>query len=191
MNTMQADTDTKDTIDTAGSIVGSIDAVDQYLTFIMDNEEYGVDILAVKEIRNWDSATPIPRAPPHVRGVINLRGTIIPIIDLRQCFGMAAIEYGPLTVVLVLQVTTSGNDSREVGIVVDAVSDVYSLDAADIKPAPQMSDQLNTSFIRGLVTIKEHMVILLDIDNLLGRDDLSDFAEVTDAIKKDEIVKAI
>ncbi|MFT4720581.1 MAG: purine-binding chemotaxis protein CheW [Candidatus Azotimanducaceae bacterium] len=188
MNTMQADTDTTDT---TGSIVGSIDAVDQYLTFIMDNEEYGVDILAVKEIRNWDSATPIPRAPPHVRGVINLRGTIIPIIDLRQCFGMAAIEYGPLTVVLVLQVTTMGNDSREVGIVVDAVSDVYSLDSADIKPAPQMSDQLNTSFIRGLVTIKEHMVILLDIDNLLGREDLSDFAEVRDAIKKDELVKAV
>jgi purine-binding chemotaxis protein CheW len=188
MSTMQADTDTTDTTD---SIVGSIDAVDQYLTFIMDNEEYGVDILAVKEIRNWDSATPIPRAPPHVRGVINLRGTIIPIIDLRQCFGMAAIEYGPLTVVLVLQVTTPGKDSREVGIVVDAVSDVYSLDSADIKPAPQMSDQLNTSFIRGLVTIKEHMVILLDIDNLLGREDLSDFAEVRDAIKKDELVKAV
>jgi purine-binding chemotaxis protein CheW len=191
MSTMQADTDTTGSTDSTGSIVGSIDAVDQYLTFIMDNEEYGVDILAVKEIRNWDSATPIPRAPPHVRGVINLRGTIIPIIDLRQCFGMAAIEYGPLTVVLVLQVTTSGNDSREVGIVVDAVSDVYSLDSADIKPAPQMSDQLNTSFIRGLVTIKEHMVILLDIDNLLGREDLSDFAEVRDAIKKDELVKAV
>jgi purine-binding chemotaxis protein CheW len=189
MGTMQADTDTTDSI--VGSIVGSIDAVDQYLNFIIDNEEYGVDILAVKEIRNWDSATPIPRAPPHVRGVINLRGTIIPIIDLRQCFGITAIEYGPLTVVLVLQVRTQGNDSREVGIVVDAVSDVYSLDSADIKPVPKTSVQLNTSFIRGLVTFKEHMVTLLDINNLLGREDLSDFAEVRGAIKKNELVKAV
>jgi purine-binding chemotaxis protein CheW len=180
MSGMHADTEANEVT------TGSIDTVDQYLTFIMNDEEYGVDILSVKEIRNWDSATPIPRAPPHVRGVINLRGTIIPIIDLRQVFGMKALEYGPLTVVLVLQVNSPGKGYREVGIVVDAVSDVYSLDAAQIKPAPHLSDKVNTNFIRGLVTIKEHMVILLDINHLLGREDFSDFSDVREAIQKAE-----
>ena len=149
--------------------------VDQYLTFIMDGEEYGVDILAVKEIRNWDSATRIPKAPDHIKGVINLRGTIVPIIDLRQCFGMAAIEYGPLTVVLVLQVD-SDRGHREVGVVVDAVSDVYSLEAGKIRPSPDMGDRMQTDYIKGLTSIDDKMVILLNIDKLLSQDDFHDMA---------------
>lgn len=161
----------------------NVQGAEQFLTFIMADEEYGVDILAVKEIRNWDSATPIPKAPDHVRGVINLRGTIIPIIDLRQCFGMKAIEYGPLTVVLVLQVETE-RGHRELGIVVDAVSDVYSLDQNQIKPAPDMGDKLNTNYIKGLASIEEKMVILLNIDRLLTQDDLSEIAEVQSSMKE-------
>ena len=158
--------------------------VDQYLTFIMAEEEYGVDILSVKEIRNWDSATPIPKSPDHVRGVINLRGTIVPIIDLRQCFGMNAIEYGPLTVVLVLQVE-SDRGHREVGIVVDAVSDVYSLDDSQVKAAPDMGDQIDVNFIKGLASIDEKMVILLNIDRLLNQEDftgLADMQQVKEAL---------
>lgn len=151
--------------------------VDQYLTFIMAKEEYGVDILSVKEIRNWDSATPIPKSPDHVRGVINLRGTIVPIIDLRQCFGMDAIEYGPLTVVLVLQVK-SDRGHREVGIVVDAVSDVYTLDDSQVKAAPDMGDQIDVNFIKGLASIDEKMVILLNIDRLLNQEDFTGIANI-------------
>jgi purine-binding chemotaxis protein CheW len=161
----------------------NVQDAEQFLTFIMADEEYGVDILAVKEIRNWDSATPIPKAPDHVRGVINLRGTIIPIIDLRQCFGMKAIEYGPLTVVLVLQVETE-RGHRELGIVVDAVSDVYALDQNEIKPAPDMGEKLNTSFIKGLASIEEKMVILLNIERLLSQEDLSQLSEVQSTLKE-------
>jgi len=161
--------------------VGAAQDIDQYLTFIMADEEYGVDILSVKEIRNWDSATPIPNSPDHVRGVINLRGTIVPIIDLRQCFGMKAIEYGPLTVVLVLQVT-SERGKREVGIVVDAVSDVYSLDESQVKPAPDMGAAINIDFIKGLASIDEKMVILLNIDRLLNQEDFTGVVDVHQAL---------
>ena len=147
----------------------------------MADEEYGVDILSVKEIRIWDSATPIPKAPAHVRGVINLRGTIVPIIDLRQCFGMKAIEYGPLTVVLVLQVE-SEKGYREVGIVVDAVSDVYTLDHDQVKPAPNMGENLDTNYIKGLASIEDKMVILLNIGNLLSQEDFTSVAESKSSI---------
>jgi len=142
---------------------------DQYLTFIMADEEYGVDILRVQEIRGWEHVTPIPNAPPHIKGVINLRGTIVPIIDLRQRFGLSKAEYGPLTVVIVLKVNTR-KGSRVMGIVVDAVSDVYSLSADDMRAAPDLGDNVNTSYIRGLVNVANKMVILLDINELLGGD---------------------
>jgi len=114
---------------------------DQYLTFIMAGEEYGVDILAVQEIRGWESATPLPNSPPHIKGVINLRGTIVPIIDLRQCFGMDAIDYTAITVVIVLKVNTDDGD-RVMGIVVDAVSDVYALTEGDMRPAPDLGSSI-------------------------------------------------
>ena len=145
--------------------------MDQYLTFIMSNEEYGVDILSVQEIRGWESVTLIPNAPPHIKGVINLRGSIVPIIDLRQRFGLEKVEYGPLTVVIVLKVMTQ-KGSRVMGIVVDAVSDVYTLSTMDMKNAPDLGDHVDTSYIRGLVNVDNKMVILLDIDQLLGADSI-------------------
>lgn len=151
---------------------------DQYLTFIMADEEYGVDILRVQEIRGWENVTPIPNAPPHIKGVINLRGTIVPIIDLRQRFGLSKAEYGPLTVVIVLKVNTS-KGSRVMGIVVDAVSDVYSLSADDMRAAPDLGDNVNTSYIRGLVSVANKMVILLDINELLGGDTIPDVSPAT------------
>ncbi|TQV84175.1 chemotaxis protein CheW [Exilibacterium tricleocarpae] len=151
---------------------------DQYLTFIMAHEEYGVDILCVQEIRGWEAATPIPNAPSHIKGVINLRGTIVPIVDLRQCFGLEAIEYTAVTVVIVLKVETE-KGSRIMGIVVDAVSDVYSLAAAEMKSAPDLGDAVNTDYIRGLVNVDGKMVILLEIDRLLSMDDIPNLAEVS------------
>ena len=140
---------------------------DQFLTFIMNNEEYGVNILCVQEIRGWESATPLPNAPAHIKGVINLRGTIVPIVDLRQCFGLEGIEYTPVTVVIVLKVESS-KGSRIVGIVVDAVSEVYTIADEDIKLAPDLGDSIETDYVRGLVCVDGKMVILLEIDRLLN-----------------------
>ncbi len=150
----------------------------QYLTFIMKDEEYGVDILCVQEIRGWDSATPLPNAPPHIKGVINLRGTIVPIVDLRQCFGMQAIQYTMMTVVIVLRIECEGKE-RVMGIVVDAVSDVYTLSQKDMKEAPDLGDSVNTSYIKGLVNVNEKMVILLDLDQLLSLDELPDLSNLS------------
>ena len=137
----------------------------QFLTFMLAEEEYGVDILRVQEIKGWDKTTPIPNTPPYIKGVINLRGAIVPIIDLRQRFGMDAIPYGPTTVVIVLKV--AGEDrERTMGIVVDAVSDVYNISTDEMKPAPDFGG-IDVEFVKGLATVDEQMVIILDIDKLL------------------------
>jgi len=151
---------------------------DQYLTFIMAEEEYGVDILRVQEIRGWDNVTPIPNTPKYIKGVINLRGTIVPIVDLRERFGMEGVEYGPTTVVIVLKVIKDDVE-RIMGIVVDAVSDVYNIDAAEIKPAPDFGSVVSIEFVSGLVSIQEKMLIILDIDHVLNSGDL----EIADQVK--------
>ena len=145
----------------------------QYLTFFMADEEYGVDILSVQEIRGWESATPLPNAPSHVKGVINLRGTIVPLTDLRQRFGIEIVEYGPLTVVIVLKVVSEERE-RIVGIVVDAVSDVYSLNETMMKSAPEMGTEESSRFIRGLATVGEGMLILLNMNELLAADEVNE-----------------
>ena len=164
------------------SISSSEDHTDQYLTFIMADEEYGVDILCVQEIRGWESATPIPNAPAHVRGVINLRGTIVPIIDLRLCFGMDDVEYNAITVVIVLKVKTENGD-KIMGVVVDAVSDVYSITEKEMRAAPDLGNSIDTEFIKGLVNVNDKMVILLNIDKLLTSEDLSTISDITDTAK--------
>lgn len=139
---------------------------DQHLTFILEGEEYGVDILRVQEIKGWDRVTPIPNTPDYIRGVINLRGTIVPIIDLRIRFDMPTVEYGPMTVVIVLRV--EGEDrERIMGIVVDGVSDVHNIGADVLRPAPDFGAGLDIDFVKGLASIDEKMVIVLDIDHLL------------------------
>lgn len=139
---------------------------DQYLTFILNDEEYGVDILRVQEIRGWDNATPIPNTPRYIRGVMNLRGTIVPIIDLRERFGMDTLAYGPTTVVIVLKVYAEERE-RVMGIVVDAVSEVYNIGGDDLQAAPDFGAAVSLEFVQGLATVEEKMVIVLDIDHLL------------------------
>ncbi len=148
----------------------SFDPSEQYLTFFVDDEEYGVSILSVQEIRGWENATMIPNSPTFIKGVINLRGTVVPIIDLRDRFGMSAIEYGPTTVVIVLKVLTRDRHHKVMGIVVDAVSEVHNFSSAEIQPSPEMSDNANTAYIQGLGSVGEKMVILLDINRLLLAD---------------------
>jgi len=152
--------------------IGANSEEDQLLTFILANEEYGVDILRVQEIKGWDSVTPIPNTPDYIRGVINLRGTIVPIIDLRMRFGLESVAYGPTTVVIVLKVM-SENSSRTMGIVVDGVSDVYNVAEEAIKPAPDFGSVIAIDFVRGLATVGENMVIVLDIDHLLNSNELA------------------
>ncbi|MCW8884648.1 MAG: chemotaxis protein CheW [Motiliproteus sp.] len=151
----------------------------QYLTFILENEEYGVDILKVHEIRGWAPATPIPNTPPFMKGVINLRGTIVPIIDLRERFGLEALEYGPTTVVIVLNVVSERGE-QIMGMVVDAVSDTYSIADSTLRPAPDMGGVISIDFINGLATIDNKMVIILDIDHLLSAEEMEVLSGASD-----------
>jgi purine-binding chemotaxis protein CheW len=141
----------------------------QVLTFTLGAETYGVDILRVQEIRGWAPVTRIPQSPAHVLGVLNLRGSIVPIIDLRMRFHLERAEYTPLTVIIVLSVE-SASGRRDIGMVVDGVSDVIDVDSSRVKPAPDLGGQANTDFIRGLASVAEHMVMLLDVDRLIGGD---------------------
>lgn len=143
------------------------DNSEQLLTFILAGEEYGVDILRVQEIKGWDTVTPIPNTPRHILGVINLRGTIVPIIDLRLRFNLESIPYGPTTVVIMLKV--KANDRiRTMGIVVDGVSDVYHLAHDALKPPPDFGSVISVDFVKGLATVGEQMVIVLNIDHMLN-----------------------
>ena len=138
----------------------------QYLTFMLSGEEYGVEILKVQEIKGWDTVTPIPNTPDHMLGVLNLRGAIVPIIDLRSRFNLEKIPYGPTTVVIVVKIENAEQE-RTVGVVVDAVADVYRLEKSDIQQAPSMGYTINTEFVDGLATVEDKMVILLNINKLI------------------------
>lgn len=144
----------------------------QFLTFMLAGEEYGVDILRVQEIKGWDNVTKIPNTPEYIRGVINLRGTIVPIIDLRLRFNLDYLEYGVTTVVIVVKVESDSGKERTMGIVVDAVSDVYNISSDDFKEAPDFGSAVDTDFVKGLTTVNEKMVILLDIDHMCNSDEL-------------------
>jgi len=138
----------------------------QYLTFMMDNEEYGIEILSVQEIRGWEPMTAIPNAPDYVKGVINLRGTVVPVIDLRLRFQLPKVDYSDVTVVVIVKVLIEGNE-KIMGIVVDAVSDVYSLDKEAAAQTPAVGDMANKEFIDGLINVGDKMVVLLDLDKVL------------------------
>jgi purine-binding chemotaxis protein CheW len=146
--------------------------VGQYLTFVLAGEEYGVDILRVQEIRGWSAVTPIPNTPAYVQGVLNLRGTVVPIIDLRLRLGMERIAYGPTTVIVVVNAVHAGQ-LHVAGLVVDGVSDVCNVSEEDTRPAPDFGAAIDVSFMRGMATVREKMVILLDVDRLFGRAELA------------------
>ena len=139
---------------------------EQYLTFMLAGEEYGVDILRVQEIKGWDRVTPIPNTPMYVLGVINLRGTVVPVLDLRARFDLPAIEVGPTTVVIVLKIKSQDHE-RTLGVVVDAVSEVYNVSDDVIGPTPDFGGEISTEFVKGLARVDDKMVILLDVDNLI------------------------
>ena len=138
----------------------------EFLTFTLGAEEYGIDILKVKEIRGYDAVTRIANSPEYIKGVINLRGTIVPIVDMRIKFNLGNVEYNQFTVVIILNVA-----GRMVGMVVDSVSDVITLGPEQVKPAPEFGASLDTQYIIGLGAVEERMLILVDIEKLMtGRD---------------------
>lgn len=145
---------------------------EQYLSFLLNNEEYGVEILRVQEIKGWDRVTPVPNSPDCVRGVINLRGAIVPVIDLRRFLGMPALEYGPTTVVIVLRIT-SGRGERIMGMVVDSVFDVYAIPDTDRQALPAEFDADVMMWVKNLATVDGNMVILLDIDRVFNSSELA------------------
>ena len=135
----------------------------QFLSFRLGGEEYGIDILKVQEIRSYEQPTRIANAPAFVKGVVNLRGVIVPIVDLRVKLACETVEYNSFTVVIVLNVR-----GRIVGAVVDSVSDVLELGRDAVKAAPEMSTAVDTSFITGIGSINERMLILMDIEALMS-----------------------
>ena len=141
----------------------------QVLTFCLGAETYGVDILRVQEIRGWTPVTHLPKSPNHVLGVLNLRGSIVPIVDLRVRFSLERAEFTPLTVIIVLSIMTACGRS-EFGLVVDSVSDVVDIGIDDLKETPNLGGKLNSDFIQCLATVADRMLILLDVDALVGRE---------------------
>lgn len=139
----------------------------EYLTFTLGSEEYAIDILKVQEIRGYEPPTRIAQVPPFIKGVINLRGIIVPVVDLRIKFNLGQAEYTPFTVVIILNVA-----GRVVGIVVDSVSDVIFLSRAQIRPAPGFSGSFDTQYIIGLASQDGRMMIVTDIERLMGSADM-------------------
>jgi purine-binding chemotaxis protein CheW len=147
-------------------------AASQFLTFSLGQEEYGIELLKVQEIKGYAAITPIPNTPPHIKGVMNLRGAVIPIVDLRIRFGMEATEYTKFHVIIVINV-----GAKVMGLLVDAVSDVLNVGRDDIRPAPDFGAHADTRFISGMASAGDKVAVLLDIETLLSEADLN----VTDA----------
>ncbi|WP_448556636.1 chemotaxis protein CheW [Thalassotalea montiporae] len=143
----------------------------EYLTFVLSGEEFGVDILCVQEIRVLSTVTELPNKPDYLKGVINLRGVIIPIVDLRQRFGLEPLSYDDKTVTIILR-SRNPEKPMVVGIIVDAVSEVYKFDPTNVRKAPALGSKLDSSFLKGLATVEEKLIILLDTATLLNEDEL-------------------
>lgn len=150
-------------IETTGTIG---DLGGKYLTFLLDNEEYGLEILKVREIINIMDITGVPQTSDFLEGVINLRGKVIPVVDLRSKFGLPRTEHNELTCIIVVEVGTM------MGIIVDTVQEVHDISSSDIEPPPQLGGTVDTSFILGMGKVKEDVKILLDIDKVLTSDEL-------------------
>jgi len=145
-------------------------AAEQYLTFRLGNETYGLNILRVKEIRGWVPVTGIPQSPPHVLGILNLRGAVVPIVDMRLRFELPSAEFTPVTVVIVLSLHSPKGDMRECGVVVDSVSDVVDLQASAIRAAPALNGHSLSNYILGVAESDDRLVMLMDIEGMLQKE---------------------
>ncbi|NOT56683.1 MAG: purine-binding chemotaxis protein CheW [Deltaproteobacteria bacterium] len=148
----------------------------QYLTFTLGSEEYGVPILTVQEIKGYVPVTPIPHTPAYINGVMDLRGIIMPVLDLRVKFGLPSAEYDQFTVIIVVKVT-----GKMLGLVVDAVSDVLSIKNGEVQAAPEFGGQVDTRFIHGLAKAGEKLVVLLHLDRVLSEEEFTTVSAVVAA----------
>jgi purine-binding chemotaxis protein CheW len=148
------------------SSAGSLDSgttANQLISFAIGDDQYGVDIMAVREIKGWSTITPLPGQPEYVRGVLNLRGVIVPIVDLRCRFGQGLTEATPLHIVIIVDIA-----GKSIGLLGDRVLDIVSLDTAEIKPVPRIAQSQKPRFLSGLVTNEDAMIALIDLRNLLS-----------------------
>jgi purine-binding chemotaxis protein CheW len=152
----------------AQGTIAALLASGEYLSFTLGREEYGIEILKVQEIRGYEEPTQLANAPAFIKGVVNLRGSIVPIVDMRIKFNLESAEYNQFTVVIILNVA-----GRVVGMVVDSVSDVIQLAGEQVRPAPDFSSTFDTEYITGLGTIDDRMLILVDIEKLMSGDDMA------------------
>ncbi|MEW5788752.1 MAG: chemotaxis protein CheW [Pseudomonadota bacterium] len=155
-------------MDNLENSVGNVAASGEYLTFTLGKEEYGIDILKVQEIRGYEAVTRIANAPAFIKGVINLRGVIVPIVDLRIKFNLGDPAYDQFTVVIILNI-----GKRVVGIVVDGVSDVIQLNSDNLHPAPEFGSVLDTRYLLGLGTVDGRMIIMVDIEQLMTSQEMA------------------
>lgn len=171
--------DAETAVDQLHATAGKDESISQYLTFMLGEEYYGVDILRVQEIKGWTPVTAIPNTPEYIKGVLNLRGTIVPIIDLRTKFNLENMDYTPLTVIIVLSIQ-SEQGLHVAGVVVDSVSDVLNVSPDEIKPTPELGSGINTDFILGMATTDSQMAMLLDIDKMMSLEELTQLDSVNE-----------
>jgi purine-binding chemotaxis protein CheW len=157
------------TLASSGAVL-TADGQSQFLTFTLGDDTYGIEILKVQEIKGYSAITPIPNTPSYLKGVMNLRGAVVPVVDLRTKFGMSTMAYDKFTVIIVVTV-----GSKIAGLVVDAVSDVLDIAASEMRSAPEMG-RVDTRFISGMAAVGERFAVLLDIDRLLSEDELAAYA---------------
>ena len=141
----------------------------EFISFAIGNDQYGVDIMAVREIKGWSDVTHLPKQPDYVRGVLNLRGAIVPIVDLRCRFGQGLTETSPLHIVIIVQI-----GGRQIGLIGDRVLDIVAVEGGDIQPVPRTTRGTTTDFLAGLVTHDNTMIALIDLPNLLSAQDIGD-----------------
>ncbi len=154
--------------------------VGQYLSFRLGGDDYAIDILRVQEIRGWEAVRALPESRDYVKGVLDLRGTIVPIIDLRMRFGRTDPEYAQTTVVIVMSVHTDSGETHLVGAVVDGVSDVLDIDRDNLKPPPSIGGAVSRRYMKGMVSLPRGMVILLDLDRLFDPSELDELHQLAD-----------
>jgi len=147
----------------------------QFLTFLLGAEQYGVEILKVQEIKGYAPITPIPNTPHSIKGVMNLRGTVVPVADLRAKFSMEAAEYNKFTVIIVVKV-----GDKAIGLIVDAVSDVLDIPPSEIRAAPDLGVRVDTRFISGMTSVGDRLTVLLDIERLLCDDEVAALDNVSE-----------
>jgi purine-binding chemotaxis protein CheW len=169
---MQPSPNSSVTVDAVGNATAAI----QFVSFAIGDDQYGVDIMAVREIKGWSDITHLPKQPEYVRGVLNLRGSIVPIVDLRCRFGEGLTETTPLHIVISVQIA-----GRQVGLIGDRVLDIVSIDADQIQEVPRTAQGTTSEFLSGLVTHDNVMIALIDLPNLLSTQDNDDDRPVGDA----------